>query len=54
MKRYPMLCLVIIMMVEMKHDSVLFATNIASNNIQRDNLNPPIINISQGKGHQAY
>ena len=44
-----MLCLVIIMMVEMKHNSVLFATNIASDNIQRDNLNPLII----GKGTES-
>ena len=29
MKWYPMLCLVIIMMAKMEHDSVLFATNIA-------------------------
>ena len=29
MKRYPVLCLVIIMVAKVEHDSVLFATNIA-------------------------
>ena len=33
----------------MEHDSVLFATNTARDNIQRDNLNPLIINMSQGR-----
>lgn len=36
------------------HDSVLFATNIARDNTQRDNLNPLRINMRQGKGHKVY